>query len=80
MSKDEKQSARPPGHLEREETKLWRLALLFLALAISLIAYCIWKARRRTEHTHSELRGVERTPLLPQHSGHLTGEENRSDL
>src|SRR5437867_10590073 len=43
MSKDEKQSARPPGHLEREETKLWRLALLFLVLLATGLAALSWE-------------------------------------
>src|SRR5437660_2203783 len=43
MSQDEKQSARPRGHLEREETKLWRLALLFLVLLATGLAALSWE-------------------------------------
>src|SRR5438445_1585487 len=43
MSKDEKQFARPHGHLEREETKLWRLALLFLVLLATGLAALSWE-------------------------------------
>src|SRR6266852_9691411 len=43
MSKDEKQSARPPGHLEQEESKLWRLALLFLVLLATGLAALSWE-------------------------------------
>src|SRR3989442_4390310 len=43
MSQDEKQSARPRGHLEREETRLWRLALAFLVLLATGLAALSWE-------------------------------------
>lgn len=43
------------------------LALLFFAFVVGLIAYCILAARRRSERAQPEVRGAERTPLVPQH-------------
>jgi PAS domain S-box-containing protein len=36
-------SRRPPGHLEREETRLWRLALWFLVLLAVGLAALMWE-------------------------------------
>jgi PAS domain S-box-containing protein len=36
-------SQRPPGHLEREETRLWRLALLFMVLLAVALAVLVWE-------------------------------------
>src|ERR1700745_1483632 len=36
-------SARPPGHLEREETRLWRVALLFMVLLAVALAVLVWE-------------------------------------
>ncbi len=46
MSKEERQPARPPrtpGHLEREEARLWRIALLFLVLLATALAAVTWE-------------------------------------
>ena len=48
------------------------LALLLFAAGVSFIAYCILAARRRRERAQTEVRGAERTPLVPQH---IDGEE-----
>ena len=34
---------RPPGHLEQEETRLWRLALLFMVLLAVALAVLVWE-------------------------------------
>ena len=34
---------RPPDHLEREETRLWRLALLFMVLLAVALAVLVWE-------------------------------------
>lgn len=47
--------------------------LLLLAIAASVIAYSIRAVGRRGTHK-PELRGVERTPLVPQH---LDGDDDR---
>ncbi len=55
---DEKQSATPdriPGHLEKEEARLWRLALLFVVLLATALAAVSW----------------ERLQSLPYHLGLL---------
>ena len=36
-------SQRPPGHLEQEETRLWRLALLFMVLLAVALAVLVWE-------------------------------------
>ena len=36
-------SQRPPGHLEQEETRLWRTALLFMVLLAVALAVLIWE-------------------------------------
>ena len=36
-------SQRPPGHLEQEETRLWRLALLFMMLLAVALAVLVWE-------------------------------------
>ena len=46
MAAEEKpspRSQRPPGHLEREETRLWRLALLFMVLLAVALAVLVWE-------------------------------------
>src|SRR6266851_10486725 len=46
MSDPQKQSPRPPrapGRLEQEESKLWRLALLFLVLLATGLAALSWE-------------------------------------
>ena len=35
--------ARPPGHLEKEEARLWRLALAFLVLLATGLAALSWE-------------------------------------
>jgi len=49
MSQEVEQPARPvrtPGHLEREEAKLWRIALLFLVLLATALAAVSWERLR----------------------------------
>lgn len=36
-------SQRPPGHLEQEEARLWRLALLFMVLLAVALAVLVWE-------------------------------------
>jgi PAS domain S-box-containing protein len=36
-------SQRPPGHLEQEETRVWRLALLFMVLLAVALAVLVWE-------------------------------------
>jgi PAS domain S-box-containing protein len=46
MAAEEKpspRSQRPPGHLEREEIRLWRLALLFMVLLAVALAVLVWE-------------------------------------
>ena len=44
MSAEENKSRqRPPGHLEQEETRLWRLALLFMVLLAVALAVLVWE-------------------------------------
>ena len=40
---DSPRSQRPPGHLEQEETRLWRLALLFMVLLAVALAVLVWE-------------------------------------
>jgi hypothetical protein len=44
MAAEENRSRqRPPGHLEQEETRLWRLALLFMVLLAVALAVLVWE-------------------------------------
>ena len=43
MSRDDKQTPRTPSHLEQEESKLWRIALLFLVLLATGLAAVSWE-------------------------------------
>lgn len=66
---------RDSGELSSEPVNgsVWlALAVLCLAIGISLIAYRIREARRRQGNAQAEVRGAERTPFVPQH---LDGEE-----
>src|SRR6201998_1993412 len=36
-------SQRPPGHLEQEDTRLWRLALLFMVLLAVALVVLVWE-------------------------------------
>jgi PAS domain S-box-containing protein len=53
MPQDEKPKSRPPGHLEQEEGRLWRIALFFLVLLATGLAALSW----------------ERLQTLPYHLG-----------
>jgi PAS domain S-box-containing protein len=43
MLQDDKQKSRPPGHLEKEESRLWRIALFFLVLLATGLAALSWE-------------------------------------
>ena len=46
MSEEKEKTARPartPGHLEKEEAKLWRLSLLFMVLLATGLAALSWE-------------------------------------
>ena len=46
MPEEKEKTARPartPGHLEKEEAKLWRLALLFMVLLATGLAALSWE-------------------------------------
>jgi PAS domain S-box-containing protein len=53
MPQDEKPRSKPPGHLEQEEGRLWRIALFFLVLLATGLAALSW----------------ERLQTLPYHLG-----------
>src|SRR5437879_5527096 len=57
-----------------------KFALVVLGLAVSGLAYMIFRLRHPREHTKEQLHGIERTPLLPQHQGHLIREDKRNEL
>ena len=49
MSEEANQPASPiraPGRLEKEETRLWRVALLFLVLLATALAAVSWEPLR----------------------------------
>src|SRR5712692_6096240 len=53
MSQEGKQPVGPgrtPGHLEQEEAKLWRLALLFLVLLATALAAVSWERLQSLPH------------------------------
>lgn len=56
------------------------VVLALLLFSISGTAYVVYRLRRRSEKKPPDLHGSERTPLLPQHSGHLIREEKRNEL
>jgi two-component system NtrC family sensor kinase len=43
MAAEENQPSRSPGHLEEEETRLWRLALSFMVLLAVALAVLLWE-------------------------------------
>src|SRR5450432_1499092 len=48
-------SPRPPGHLEREESQLWRWLLLFLVLLAAALASLLWE---RLDNIPYQLRAI----------------------
>jgi len=55
MTPDPSHSSRPPGNLEREESQLWRWALLFLVLLAAALAALMWE---RLENVPYSLRAI----------------------
>lgn len=54
------------------------IALILAWLAVSVVAYLIYKARRRVKEKPAKLRRVERTPILPDHL-HAQSDRRRQD-